>query len=441
MRIKFGNKQIWETNTCIQNYDKKMFFIESCIVALLMIAYLTNVSGLVFVSFCLICFLILISGYRESIYYLAFFTSFAGILVYQERHLYFVIIILFILKGLFGNKVKKDTFLYFVFILFYSLIFSDFGGNYSFAKIIGLVLFFAVPVIADSAADIDYNDFMRHYIFGFTFETVIGYFVMSIPSMRALFAYDLMWTANYQELTRFFGLAFDCNFYALSNYVVVSYLLFSFDKITRFRGILIIFFVLSGLQTVSKSYLLVLGLLLVFYLIRNIRYFKKIIIALAVGIIGIGCFIYVSDKIGYNVLELILERFVKGSFADNTTGRVDIWNNYLKMFEQAGIKELLFGFGFNATVERAAHNTFIELIFHFGLIGFALWVVYFINCAKKFFYNANGFNSRTPIVLISLLLGAFFLSAYTYEAFWIGIVIAFMNFGIRNREGVLGADV
>ena len=137
-----------------------------------------------------------------------------------------------------------------------------------------------------------------------------------------------------------------------------------------------------------------------------------------------------------------MDRFViGGGFAENTTGRVDIWNRYFEMFSQVGIKEFFFGLGFNATVTIAAHNTFIEFFYHFGCVGLLLWVMYFIYCARRFIHNTQSFNAKSPMVMLCFILGIFFLSAYTYEAFWIGIVIAFMTLGIRNREGVSKSNV
>lgn len=442
MQIKLGTIELWNSQEQSRTNDKKMISVEIGVTLLLVSSYLINASFLTLISFVLVCALVIASRYRNSILYLAYFTSFASLFFYQGKHMYFVLVALFIIKALFTNNIKKSTLLYYLLITIYCMIFSDFNAEYSFAKIIGLVLLFAVPLIADYSDKIDCNEFMQHYIFGFTVATILGFFVMSIPSMKALFSYDLMWTASYQELTRFFGLAFDCNFYAFSNYIIVAYLVFAFDKITRSRGILILFFILAGLQTVSKSYFLVLGLLLVCYIITNIKHFKKIVLAFAVGAIGFAAFIFISDKLGYNVIELILDRFViGGGFAENTTGRVDIWNRYFDMFRQAGIKECFFGFGFNATVKSAAHNTFIEFFYHFGLVGLLLWLMYFAYCARRFIHNTQNFYAKSPMVMLCFILGVFFLSAYTYEAFWISMVISFMTFGIRNREGVLGADV
>lgn len=409
-------------------------------VILLVMSYIVNIPILTLAAFIIACGFVIFSKYQKSVYYLAFFTSFSGIFVFKGRHMFFLMAGLFILKSLVVNKINKNTLIFYLVIIAYCIVFSDIQGEYSFARIIGLILLFLIPLIASYSDKIDCSVFIQHYIFGFVIATIIGFFVKSIPSMYKLFDTDIMWTKNYQELTRFFGLAFDSNFYALSNYTIIAYLLFAFEKINPFRGILILFLLISGVMTISKSYLLIIGVLLALYIVKNISKIKYIMIFLLAAIIGIWIFSIISKKIGFNAIDLIIARFVKGGdIADNTTGRVDIWKDYIEIFKASGIKKLLFGFGFNTEVIHAAHNTFIEFFYHFGFIGTVLWGVYFIYCGNLFRKKTIFFENKTPLVCICLITGIFFLSAYTYEAFWIGIVISMMTLGkrIRANENII----
>ena len=352
------------------------------------------------------------------------------------KHMFFVMAALFILKSFFENKMSSNTLLFYIIIIAYSLLFSDFQGQFSFAKIIGLILLFVIPLIAYSSDKIDCNIFVQHYIFGFVLSTIIGFFVKNIPSMYRLFEVDLMWTENYQELTRFFGLAFDSNFYALSNYIIISYLLFAFEKMSPFRGLLTLFLLISGVMTISKSYFLVAGVLLIFYIAKNISNVKHLVLFAIVAFAGVWVFSIVSNKLGYNAIELVTSRFIKsGSFIDNTTGRTDIWKYYIDLFNTNGVKNLLFGVGFNANVGIAAHNTFIEFAHHYGIVGLFLWGAYFAHCLKLFGAKTRTFENKSPMVCICLVVGVFFLSAYTYEAFWIAITVSFMSLGKRKQIG------
>lgn len=407
---------------------------EVLVIALIVLAYVVDVPVIILIGFALACLLVGFSNCEDSVYFLAFFTSFSGIFVYEGRHMFFVMVALFIIKFFLCNKISYKTIIYYLVIIVYSLLFCDVQGDFSFAKLIGLILLFAVPVVGAYADRINCETFMKHYIFGFVLQTVMGFFVTKIPAMLELFETDLMWTADYQELTRFFGLAFDSNFYALSNFIIVGYLLFAFKKLTIYRGIILLFLGVSGFLTISKSYVLIVGVFLIIFVVIRLMLPKRLLFAIVGVVVAVFVFLWVSDSIGYNAIDLVLSRFVwGGGFAENTTGRVGIWKEYLDIFMHANLKEFLFGFGFNATVKQAAHNTFIEFLFYYGLIGFGIWVQYFWYCAKMFVHRTTEFSNKTPIVLLSFVIGCSFLSAYTYEAFWIGLVISFITLGKSKR--------
>lgn len=412
-------------------------YAEIMVITMLVMAFLTNIQLLVLAAFGIACILILFSKEEETIDYLAFFTSFAGIFVYQGKHMYFVMVALFVIRFLISNRVPTSVFSFYVILVVYCFVFCDFENRISFVNLIGLILLFAIPIIAVQSKQIDCRKMMQHYIFGFVISTVIGFFVDRIPSMAALFDYDLMWTEDYVELTRFCGLAFDSNFYALSNYIIIAYLLLAFKKLDRVRMLVIIFLIIAGLQTVSKSYFLVLGSLLICYLLKTAPNIKQFFISIFALVVGGTVFLYVSNRIGYNVIDLVTDRFVEGgSIADNTTGRTDIWNTYFELFRAASAKDLMFGHGFNAVVTRAAHNTFIEFMFHYGVIGCILWLIYFSFCGRMFFNNTKTFMHKSPLVILCLLIGIFFLSAYTYEAFWFGLVVSFLTLGSSGQGKV-----
>lgn len=404
-------------------------YAEIALVFLLMTAHVFNVQLLVLMVFGIACLFMLFSKDEETIDLLMFLTPFARLLMFQGKTLYFVMVGLFIFRFLLQQKVRKETFVFYVVLIMYCFVFCDLESKISFGNVAGLVFLFAIPVICELAKDLNYRKLMQHYILGFVLSTVIGFFAMDIPSIARLFEYDVIWTEEKQALTRYCGLAFDSNFYALSNYLIVAYLLLAFKKLDKYRALLVVFLIISGLQTVSKSYLLILGLLFVCYLVRTIPNLKQFVGSLVIVVLGAGLFAIISQKAGYNVIELVTDRFVVGgSLADNTTGRTEIWNTYIELFTNAGIKDFMFGYGFNAVVTRAAHNTFVEFLFFFGVVGCILWSSYFIYCWKVSCNTFKDQKYQSSMVLLCLILGIFFLSAYTYESFWVGITIAILSF-------------
>ena len=132
--------------------DKKDICIELLTIAMLVIAFLTNIQILILISFCAACFFVAISECQKSVCYLAFFTSFAGIFVYNGKHMFFVMAAIFILSFFARKKMNVGTICFYMLIAAYCLLFCDFDGAFSFAKVLSIILLFTIPVIASGGA-------------------------------------------------------------------------------------------------------------------------------------------------------------------------------------------------------------------------------------------------------------------------------------------------
>lgn len=116
-------------------------------------------------------------------------------------------------------------------------------------------------------------------------------------------------------------------------------------------------------------------------------------------------------------------------------GRITIWKDALSLY----LKNPIFGIGpemqkinayyYSAELDvpsmligRSVHNSYLNVLLSFGIIGFAiifLWILNIIKSKIKFLFEDNMFTSGKNILLISLLI---LLSAYTFlDAFLINI--------------------
>ena len=141
-------------------FVNNIVYIELITVALLVAAYVIFNSTLILAAFVFACALVFCSNDEDSVDYLAFFTSFSGIFVYRGRHMYFVMVALFMFRFLLRRKIYKSTFVYYMLIAIYSVAFCDLNAGITFAKLIGLILLFAIPVIAAVAPQINCRKFM-----------------------------------------------------------------------------------------------------------------------------------------------------------------------------------------------------------------------------------------------------------------------------------------
>lgn len=143
-----------------------------------------------------------------------------------------------------------------------------------------------------------------------------------------------------------------------------------------------------GLMTVSKMFLIVSVIVFAIWfvgtlskpdaVIRNIVIFA-VSGAVLTAVVASGVFDYQID--------IYVRRFMlaDNSVSDLTTGRSDIWAAYLQ-YIGSDFFRLLFGDGFGerylyvSAVARdvSPHNTIIEVIYRFGLIGFGLCIGWFV---------------------------------------------------------------
>ena len=109
-----------------------------------------------------------------------------------------------------------------------------------------------------------------------------------------------------------------------------------------------------------------------------------------------------------------------------TTGRFDIWINYLSfLFDNLG--RFLFGGGLGAEMlnKRVAHNTYIDLLYYLGILGTTLLITVFltITSPKK---NTAKLNLLNYSIWICIGVMYFFLSELFYFDCAFHIVIAIM---------------
>ncbi len=221
--------------------------------------------------------------------------------------------------------------------------------------------------------------------------------------------------------------------------VAVGFLIATFTlykKIIAKIGIiaLILYLVSNGIRTNSKSYVLTLfGMLCILMLLAVIRFVRKKHSMWA--IFGIGALMMVGVIAGYyliyNVVIPVFE-FRGDNGADLLTGRNDIWQMYIDAIinrfdvvvtgcgagNVAGVLKLV-----GVNVVKATHNTYIEYLIQFGIIGLVLLMLSWFEALKNAF--------RKPILFwipaLAFLITAFGISANANDCIFITIAILSMS--------------
>ena len=137
-----------------------------------------------------------------------------------------------------------------------------------------------------------------------------------------------------------------------------------------------------------------------------------------------------------DIFKVMTERFQStgGDINKLTTGRFDLWISYIE-YLIINPKYLILGKGIGAGIlGKAAHNTYVELLYHFGVLGTA----FFISVLKQFrmlSYTNIKRNMMNYSVLVCILIMYFFWGEIFYfdSPFHLVLVIAVLNINMDEK--------
>lgn len=266
-----------------------------------------------------------------------------------------------IAKAVQGNSIANSYLCFLLMLLLFPCVLQCRAEKFSFCEI---TLFFALGIIsaALSAQQFADNPNISQYI------TV----------------------QSYLNITRLSGYYGDPNFYAAQITAClagVMILLAQEKKLARrlILGVIALVLVYCGLLSASKSFILVLAVLFVVWIpmLLSRRNIKRGIQVL----LGVVCAVLVilSSNAFQSLIDIMDARFsYNATISDITTGRTELWLSYLNEFHVNAPLTLL-GQGFTDVVldGGASHNTLIQGVYQFGLIGFPILIAWMFFMLKK----------------------------------------------------------
>lgn len=209
---------------------------------------------------------------------------------------------------------------------------------------------------------------------------------------------------------------------------------------------LITYFILFGLMSASRSFLIVFFTLLFVFMLELIikpKHNKRIIIVLIITTLLMLIFVTIYMR---PILIIISDRFKSG---DVSGSRFDIYRKYFNILRKSPY--LIFGSGMQDYNEKyglpySSHNFFIEIISIWGIVGLALTFFWCIGLysslkLKKFIFLKN----KTILPLLPLLglflyeqTGQFFISYYnTFPPLIIALLnIKYAELDIKNSLSI-----
>lgn len=283
----------------------------------------------------------------------------------------------------------------------------------------------------DDNASHDDADVFLSFVCGFlgaSFARLLGSGVL--PIERFLDEIDTVGDAGaaYTEVVRFAGLGNDANYYSVN--LIIS---------------LCLLIILLYQRKIRIPLFLVLAAMLLYFDVST--YSKSAMLML---VVPVGVFVYAAQKskrrslnillvcmaaaaivflvvTGGGVFGVVLSRITAGDGDLNklTTGRTKIWLYNLEFFrDHPGW--LLIGKGINAGLinNRSHHNTYIEFMYHLGLIGTSLLLGLLGQMAPR--WRPRKRNMMNYCVLLCALVMYMFLSALFYYDFPFQLILIYV---------------
>lgn len=388
-------------------------------------------------------FMLLNNDMDEVVATLFLMLPFSAILKFTNDTQSFFRLLEFIFVFLFLYRVRKiDSMSFGLTLLFisYCIGASIFADELQFFRIINLFIWLIIMMFILST--VNYKSLKiigKHFIYGVIISCFIGYFAADIGSLSSFLGEAKIYNAETLELTsRFTGLWNDPN--TFSSFICIS-IYINFILFKRKCHSALIFFVnsilltLFGLLSLSKMCIIILALtwIAIVFVSDEISLTKKIGIFLAF-IISVMLLAYIFP----DTFEAVIYRFSVDATNEYdldslTTNRYSIWIEYIKEIT-LGLNWLV-GHGITAIlpIGRAAHNTYLQIVYHLGLVGFLIFIYLILCIAKIPFVNRNKLKlsknmfDYLPVLLV--LTVAFFLDYFFIENFYYLFILSILLVG------------
>lgn len=362
--------------------SKNLIYLISCVILALGVCFAQIIGQNLLILGLLVVFLVLLSwlcvqGITLPI--LLFFLPWSSLLRLSPDQISFYTVGLVLVCAISvvrsGFMLKKRYIMIGMALLLITLLSQLISGSaLSLSYLCFMMLIFLLPSVQQENTGKKYNFYWASVFFAvgiilaaFCAQQFVGY-----SNIKKYIVVD-----SYLTITRWCGFYSDPNFYTAQITAALSGVLFlilhSNGKKIIGLSCLSVLLIYCGMLSGSKSFLLVFICIMAVWLILLFRMRGKGSIKLLIyGMLMLVTVFIASSTVFKNLLDIMITRILLGDQTLNgfTTGRIEIWKNYInEIFHNAKI--LLVGNGMkNALVEgRASHNTIIQSVFQFGFLG------------------------------------------------------------------------
>ena len=250
---------------------------------------------------------------------------------------------------------------------------------------------------------------------------------------------------SYLTVTRLSGFYGDPNFYSAHVTACLAGVLVLLSRETEKRrqillAVVSVALLYCGLLSASKTFVLTVACLFLFWLpiLLERGNYGSARTRLLFGVLCAVAFVLVSPAFR-QVLQIIGARFTEGEgLAGLTTNRTTLWLQYLTAFVH-DIPLTLFGAGYTSVnlFRKASHNTLIQAVYQFGILGIPLLLVWMWNMLADMFPESDkplaGWK-YTVLLCVGSFLPWMALDILQYDEFF--LLPVYVLLGVAHVAGI-----
>lgn len=285
-------------------------------------------------------------------------------------------------------------------------------------------MLFLLPSVVEESNAVSFKEATLFFAAGVVMAALIAQQTAGLPNISKYINVQ-----SYLSITRRSGFYGDPNFYAAhitACLAGVQLLLSREEKRVHQLALLalMVLLIYCGLLSASKSFVLTTaGLFLAWVPILLEKGHRTSKFRLLLGILCAGAVI-VSSSAFEPLFEVIDERF---SYAANisqlTTKRTDLWMDYLNEFAH-NVSLTLLGHGYTSVTLHgwASHNTIIQSVYQFGLLGAPLlfiWVALTLKRVRQGLKDSRSNWRYTLLMLVGVVIPWIALDILFFDEFFL----------------------
>lgn len=339
----------------------------------------------------------------------------------------FTFLMLIVLAVMLVKRRSVDKQFFIVWVLYSVYVISGQGSISDLIKQIMIPVLIYIAMLPENRCHA--IEYAKLYISSILAVSFLGYFKNYIPNMSSMIVYKAENLGYGQQLERFSGVWGDPNYYSVNlilafTITIILHLKKRINPILAFGiyGLLTLFGALTG----SKSFLLMVALAYIWLIIEAFKHKRFIFGTILLLASAIAVSFILSGRIG--LFDSVLLRISRAnSINELSTGRIGLWKMYIDAFFSDPLK-MLFGNGMEKMFTYTTpHNTYLDYIDVFGIIGstlFAMTIYYTTRKSEK----TQGIIYKLPFWVLIIMFFSLSMLRYLDLSYQLLLAIVFMYY-------------